>query len=381
MTDKATAAGELTDIGNKRYFGEGLLRWYRKERRDLPWRRSRNPYHIWVSEIMLQQTRVDTVIPYFNRFVGRFPTLRHLAEAPEDDVLKHWEGLGYYSRARNLQAAAREVVEHYGGEVPRGKAEVSGLKGVGPYTTGAILSIAYDQPEPAVDGNVMRVLSRYFCLEDDIARPATRVAMESLAQSLIPEGQAADFNQALMELGAMVCTPKSPSCPACPVGERCEGRLQGRERELPVKTKAKKARPVFRLAALIEGTGAYAGKVLVRQRPETGLLAQMWELPHIEAPDEEIWNRLDEGAGLLEAALAEDGVRVKASNEVVGEAQHIFTHLVWKIKVLGAAALEERYVADRTGYRWIGPEEFENYAWPNVFRKLLTEYFLLVRRE
>ncbi len=371
----------MTDIENKLYFGESLLRWYRKERRDLPWRRSRDPYHIWVSEIMLQQTRVDTVIPYFNRFVGRYPTLRHLAEAPEDDVLKIWEGLGYYSRARNLQAAAREVVERYEGEVPRGKAEVSGLKGVGPYTTGAILSIAYDQPEPAVDGNVMRVLSRYFCLEDDIARPATRVAMEGLARSLIPEGRAADFNQALMELGAMVCTPKSPSCPSCPVGENCEGRRQGRERELPLKTKAKKARPVFRLAALIEGTGALAGKVLVRQRPETGLLAQMWELPHIEVPDEDAWNRLEEGAGLLEAALGEDGVRVKAGNEAIGEAQHIFTHLVWKIKVLGAAALEERYVADRTDYRWIGPEEFESYAWPNVFRKLLTEYFLRTQRE
>jgi len=371
----------LTVTDDKQYFGEGLLRWYRKVRRDLPWRRSRDPYHIWVSEIMLQQTRVDTVIPYFNRFVDRFPTLRHLAEAPEDDVLKHWEGLGYYSRARNLQAAAREVAERYGGEVPRSKAEVSALKGVGPYTTGAILSIAYDQPEPAVDGNVMRVLSRYFCLEDDIARPATRIGMEGLAQSLIPEGQAADFNQALMELGAMVCTPKSPSCPECPVGERCEGRLQGKERELPVKTKAKKARPVFRWAALIEGSGAFAGKVLVRQRPETGLLAQMWELPHIEVPDEDAWTRPEEGAALLETALAEDGVLVKAaSGEVVGEAQHIFTHLVWKIKVLGASALEEQYVADRTGYRWVGPEEFENYAWPNVFRKLLTEYFLLTLR-
>ncbi|RED63370.1 A/G-specific adenine glycosylase [Cohnella phaseoli] len=370
----------MTSESNKSYFGENLLRWYRKERRDLPWRRSRDPYHIWVSEIMLQQTRVDTVIPYFNRFMGRFPTLRHLAEAPEEDVLKHWEGLGYYSRARNLQSAAREVVERYEGAVPRVKAEVSTLKGVGPYTTGAILSIAYDQPEPAVDGNVMRVLSRYFCLEDDIARPATRVSMESLAQSLIPEGQAADFNQALMELGAMVCTPKSPSCPICPVGERCEGRLQGKERELPVKTKAKKARPVYRVAALIEGTGAFAGKVLVRQRPETGLLAQMWELPHIEVQDEEAWARLEEGAGSLEAALAEDGVRVRAATEVVGEAQHIFTHLVWRIKVLRASALEERFVEGSSGYRWIGPEQFEDYAWPNVFRKLLTEYFLQVQR-
>ncbi|TVY03233.1 A/G-specific adenine glycosylase [Cohnella terricola] len=361
---------------NKSDFGAGLLRWYRRVRRDLPWRRSRDPYHIWVSEIMLQQTRVDTVIPYFNRFMDRFPTVGHLAEAPEEDVLKHWEGLGYYSRARNLQSAAREVVEEYGGVMPRTKQEVAGLKGVGPYTTGAILSIAYNQPEPAVDGNVMRVLSRYFCLEDDIARPATRIGLEELAKELIPEGEAADFNQALMELGAMVCTPKSPSCTECPVGELCAGRLQGKERELPVKTKAKKARPVFRFAALIAGTGSHAGKVLVRQRPETGLLARMWELPHIEVPDEEAWDEPAAGIPLLEDGLAEDGVRIKATERIAGEAQHIFTHLVWNIKVLEAAALDEQYVADRTAYRWVGAEEFEDYAWPNVFRKLLTEYFI-----
>lgn len=361
---------------SNRYFSMDLLRWYRKERRDLPWRRSRDPYHIWVSEIMLQQTRVDTVIPYFNRFVDRFPSLRQLAEAPEEDVLKHWEGLGYYSRARNLQSAAREVVAQYGGQVPSGKKEVSGLRGVGPYTAGAILSIAYNQPEPAVDGNVMRVLSRYFCLEDDIARPATRIGIEGLAQSLIPEGDAADFNQALMELGALVCTPKSPSCGECPVARLCVGRLEGREQELPVKTKAKKARDVYRFAALVEGKGANAGKVLVRQRPETGLLATMWELPHMEVPDADVWESLAEGKQRLEAALAEEGLTIRAEERMIGEAKHIFTHLVWKIRVMPATASDEKYVADRTAYEWVGPDNFENYVWPNVFRKLLTEYFI-----
>jgi len=362
---------------NKRYFSTELLRWYQKERRDLPWRRSRDPYHIWVSEIMLQQTRVDTVIPYFNRFVDRFPSLEHLAEAPEEDVLKHWEGLGYYSRARNLQTAVREVVEQYGGRVPSNKQEVSSLKGVGPYTAGAILSIAYNQPEPAVDGNVMRVLSRYFCLEEDIARPSTRVGMEHLAQELIPDGEAADFNQALMELGALVCTPKSPSCSECPVAELCLGRLEGRERELPLKTKAKKARPVFRFAALIEGTGPNEGKVLVRQRPDTGLLAKMWELPHIEVADEAAWDSLTLGKRALEEALAEEGVRIHATERVAGDAQHIFTHLVWNIRMLAAVAAEEGNVVESTAYRWVGPEQFEDYAWPNVFRKLLTEYYIL----
>jgi len=366
----------LTGDAAKKHFSEELLTWYRGAKRDLPWRRSRDPYHIWVSEIMLQQTRVDTVIPYFNRFVDRFPTLRVLAGAPEEDVLKHWEGLGYYSRARNLQSAAREVVERYGGEVPRDKKEVSGLKGVGPYTTGAILSIAYDQPEPAVDGNVMRVLSRYFLIEEDIAKPATRIGMEALAQSLIPLGEAADFNQALMELGALVCTPKSPSCEGCPVAAGCAGRAAGQETELPVKTKAKKAKPVHRYAALILGTGERAGRVLVRRRPETGLLAKMWELPHVELPDEAAWESPAEGARLLEAELAAEGVRIRSGESVVGEAQHIFTHLVWKIKVLEAFALDESYVADRTAYRWVGPDEFEDYAWPNVFRKLLTEYLI-----
>jgi A/G-specific adenine glycosylase len=361
---------------NKLYFSTELLYWYQKERRDLPWRRSRDPYHIWVSEIMLQQTQVDTVIPYFNRFVDRFPSLQMLAEAPEDEVLKYWEGLGYYSRARNLQSAVREVVNQYGGQVPRQKKEVSSLKGIGPYTAGAILSIAYNQPEPAVDGNVMRVLSRYFCLEDDIARPSTRVQMEGLAQELIPIGTAADFNQALMELGALICKPKSPSCQSCPVMKLCLGRIEGREKELPVKTKAKPPKPVYRLAALVEGTGKHAGKVLVRQRPHTGLLARMWELPHVEVPDRAGWDSLSAGRQWLESALAEDGLRVRATQHI-GDAQHTFTHLIWNIKVLAAVAADEERITERVPYKWVGPDDFENYAWPNVFRKLLTEYFIL----
>ncbi len=358
----------------KQYFSIELLRWYRRERRDLPWRRTKDPYHIWVSEIMLQQTRVDTVIPYFNRFVGRFPTLRDLAEAQEDDVLKHWEGLGYYSRARNLQTAVREVVAHYDARVPSDKKAVSALKGVGPYTAGAILSIAYNQPEPAVDGNVMRVLSRYFLLEDDIAKPATRVGMESLAASLIPDGEASDFNQALMELGALVCTPKSPSCGDCPVALHCMARQAGRERELPVKSKAKPPKPVLRLAALIEGTGRRAGQVLVRQRPASGLLANMWELPHTEAPNADVWNDIDAGGNWLSGTLAaEEGVRVRAAG-LRGEAQHVFTHLVWQIRVIEAELDETQPLPEH--YRWVGPEEFENYSWPNVFRRWLTEYFI-----
>lgn len=358
----------------KRFFGTELLGWYRAVRRDLPWRRSRNPYHIWVSEIMLQQTRVDTVIPYFHRFIERFPTVEALADAPEEDVLKAWEGLGYYSRARNLQSAVREVSERYGGEVPSEKEAVSGLKGVGPYTAGAILSIAFNKPEPAVDGNVMRVLSRFFCLEDDIAKPSTRGKMESLARELIPEGAASDFNQALMELGALVCTPKSPVCLTCPVMEHCAGRLAGKEGELPVKTKAKPPKPVFRLAVLIEGTGVREGQVLVRQRPHTGLLARLWELPHVEAPNKSVWAAPEAAADWLKGALATEGLTV-IPVEHAADAEHVFSHLHWYLKVWTAKAEAESQGPDGGAYRWVGADDYDELAWPNVFRKLLKDYF------
>jgi A/G-specific adenine glycosylase len=355
-------------------FGRELLRWYRKERRDLPWRRTRDPYSIWVSEIMLQQTRVDTVIPYYHRFFDRFPTVLDLAEAPEEDVLKHWEGLGYYSRARNLQAGAKEVVDRFGGQVPKEKKDVFGLKGVGPYTAGAILSIAFGQPEPAVDGNVMRVLSRHFLIEDDIARPATRAPMERLARELIPEGEAADFNQALMELGAMVCTPKSPSCDNCPVSEHCAAKRENRVKDLPVKSKAKPPKPEYRLAALIEGTGDNVGKVLVRRRADQGLLARMWELPHLEAPSLATWESPNKGGAYLADLLAAEGIELVHPQHLADE-QHIFTHLIWHVRVLRATGSVPAF-DERSDYVWVGPEQFENYAWPNVFRKILTDYFI-----
>ncbi len=260
----------------KAFYARELLAWYRRCKRDLPWRRSRDPYRIWVSEIMLQQTRVETVIPYYHRFMEQFPTIEALADAPEEQVLKAWEGLGYYSRARNLQAAAREVKEEYGGIVPDDPEAVRSLKGVGPYTSGAILSIAYERSEPAVDGNVMRVLSRFFLLTEDIAKPGTRVTIERLARSLIPEGAAGDFNQALMELGATVCTPKSPQCLTCPVMERCGARLEGRVDELPIKAKAKPPRPEARAAALVADE---SGRLLIRRRPADGPLGAAARAP------------------------------------------------------------------------------------------------------
>lgn len=417
---------------SKVFFSTELLIWYEGAKRDLPWRRHRDPYYIWVSEIMLQQTRVDTVIPYFQRFIERFPTVTALSEAPEEDVLKCWEGLGYYSRARNLQAAAKQVVERHGGVVPDNKAEVSALKGVGPYTTGAILSIAFNRPEPAVDGNVMRVLSRYFMIEEDIMKTGTRTLMEELAAELIPQGRASDFNQALMELGALICTPKSPQCLICPVMARCTGRLEGAEERLPVKSKAKPPRPEYRLAAVVEGGGDLAGRVLVRQRPDTGLLARMWELPHIPAAA-----MAGEGAGLpdgpamdrLAAELAEAGFPARPEGAMMN-AEHTFSHIHWNLRVFRFAAeapgSASRSVPDTarlssisdgsfaqvaavaespaeyesaggtgntgstaeyktsgdtdgpgstTEYRWITRQDMDKLAFPNVFLKILNSYF------
>ncbi|MGO4345223.1 A/G-specific adenine glycosylase [Paenibacillus sp. MCAF9] len=412
----------MGEIDVKTYFSTELLNWYRLIKRDLPWRINKDPYRVWVSEIMLQQTRVDTVIPYYNQFMSKFPTVRALAEAPEEEVLKSWEGLGYYSRARNLQAGAKEVAQRYGGIVPDDKASVAGLKGVGPYTSGAIMSIAFNRPEPAVDGNVMRVLSRYFCLEDDIAKASTRVGIEKLAASLIPEGAAGDFNQALMELGALVCTPKSPSCLPCPVMEHCEARLAGREMELPIKTKAKPPRPEFRAAAIVVGSGENTGKVLVRQRPATGLLAQMWELPHLLLPPDKV-NWLDEAAPKEQGELAEmisrmldedTGLLIRPRSWFT-DADHIFSHIHWKMRFYLADLGETSYsaidadIAAASGsaaiaaeaassyevnkkaaaidvsteehneqpgtYRWISKEDMDTLPFPNLFLRILKQFW------
>lgn len=396
---------------SKTYFSRELLVWYDRSKRDLPWRRHRDPYFIWVSEIMLQQTRVDTVIPYFHRFIERFPTIRELAEAPQEDVVKMWEGLGYYSRARNLQAAAQQIVELHDGQMPSEREHVFALKGVGPYTAGAILSIAFNRPEPAVDGNVMRVLSRYLLIEDDIAKPKTRIGMEKIIPGLIPEGRASDFNQALMELGALICTPKSPHCLICPVMEHCRGRLEGMERELPVKTKAKKPRPEQRLAVLLEGSGEREGRVLVRRRPRTGLLAGMWELPHIAADGAVGSAAGGEELGLevvqLEEMLEDLGLSWSPMSPYM-TAEHTFSHIHWTMRVLitreepeilaqlaaesgvpYAIAVPEAAAGELAGglgadgeeggtdteWRWISQSDMREIAFPNLFLNILNRYF------
>ncbi|GAA0370109.1 A/G-specific adenine glycosylase [Bacillus horti] len=354
-------------------FQDALLSWFERNMRDLPWRKDRDPYKIWVSEIMLQQTQVDTVIPYFNRFMERFPSLEALAEAPEDDVLKHWEGLGYYSRARNLQTAVKEVQEQYGGKVPDEPNEIAKLKGVGPYTAGAILSIAYGKPEPAVDGNVMRVFSRIFAIQEDIQKPKTRKLFEELIRGLIPENSTSYFNQGIMELGALICRPKSPQCMFCPVIEMCQGRSLGIEQELPVKQKKKKPK----LKKMVAGVVLANNMVFIRQRPETGLLAKLYEFPNLE------W----EADAELEISkylyqTYDFQTETSARYEHV---QHTFSHLIWDITVLelnlvGEVELVEGQLPVRlerqpfltnaeAGF-WVTLEELDRYAFPVSHQKI-----------
>ncbi|MFD1428126.1 A/G-specific adenine glycosylase [Kroppenstedtia sanguinis] len=334
-----------------------LLDWYDRNQRDLPWRESKDPYRVWVSEIMLQQTRVDTVIPYYERFMSLFPTPGALAAAKEDDVIKAWEGLGYYSRARNLHTAVKEVVETYDGVVPDDPATVSRLKGVGPYTTGAILSIAYNRPIPAVDGNVFRVLSRWFALWDDVTRTSARRKFEELDRLLIPQDRPGDFNQALMELGALICTPVSPACADCPVQEECQAYRDGIQAELPVKTKSKPPVPV----RMTFGWIRKGPQVLLQRRPSEGLLGRMWGLPTVETLPEELVP-----GGTLRDHWAGHGLKLELG-PVVGELDHVFSHRRWLITLVqGLCLAEENLPADCA---WVEEKELEHYALPNVYRK------------
>lgn len=261
---------------------EPLLFWYQKNKRSLPWRDQPTPYRVWVSEIMLQQTRVEAVKPYFERFLSQLPSIQALASCPEDRLLKLWEGLGYYSRARNLQKAARLLVEQYGGQLPADYRQLTALPGIGDYTAGAIASIAFGIAVPAVDGNVLRVISRILCCGDDIGLPQTKQSFRQLLLPVVPQHSAGDFNQALMELGATVCLPSSARCLLCPLAALCRAHQEGCTQQYPVKA-PKKARQIQQrtlfaiLCRTAEGTFT-----LLHRRPDSGLLAGLWEIPSVE---------------------------------------------------------------------------------------------------
>lgn len=339
-------------------FQEDLLTWYAENKRELPWRRDQKPYRIWVSEIMLQQTQVNTVIPYFERFMTLFPTVEDLAQAAEQDVLKAWEGLGYYSRARNLQHAAQEVVSHFNGHVPNTVKELGSLKGIGPYTRGAILSIAFEQPEPAVDGNVMRVLSRILKIEDNIAQPKTKRLFELYVRELISHENPSAFNQGIMELGALVCTPKAPKCMLCPVQAHCRAYAEGIETQLPIKSKAKKKRTRFYAALLIQNE---AGQYVIEKRPETGLLANLWQFPMV--PIDEI------GLDHMENWLhAEYGLKIQLGQKQ-DAIKHVFTHIIWQLDIFHAQTTVSVLTDERLMF--VEKANFKTYPFPVSHQKMM----------
>src|SRR5262245_18972756 len=298
-----------------------LLAWYRRHRRDLPWRATRDPYRIWVSEVMLQQTQVATARPYYDAFLRRFPTLPSLAAAREPQVLAAWSGLGYYRRARHLHAAARAVASEHGGRVPNDPETFGRLPGVGRYTTGAVLSIAFDRPLAALDGNVARVLSRWFAVRVSVRESQGARRLWRLAQALVPMRRSGDWNQALMELGATICTPRSPVCEKCPVSRFCRARALGRPEAFPPIAPRRATERVRRAVAVIER----GGRVLMARRSGT-LLDGLWEPPGVEPSDRASARRS------LESLLAAAGLRAKLE-PTRQRVRHAITHRVYDVEV------------------------------------------------
>ena len=310
---------------------EPLLAWYRKGHRILPWRERRDAYEIWVSEIMLQQTRVEAVKPFFERFTTALPDISALAQCGEEELLKLWEGLGYYNRVRNMQKAAKQVMEEFGGRLPADYEKLKSLAGIGSYTAGAIASIAYEIPVPAVDGNVLRVISRLTEDDSDILKQSTKSRVERALLEIMPAGSAGDFNQALMELGAVICVPNgAPKGRGCRLRQFCLVRAHGTEMGLPVKKKAKERRVEERtVLVILDGE-----HLAVRKRPPKGLLAGMFEFPNFDGylSEEEVLKLL-KGYGLMPLQIRK-----------LEDARHIFSHVEWRMRgyAVRIAALEER---------------------------------------
>ena len=339
-----------------------LLAWFRREARDLPWRRTRDPYRIWLSEVMLQQTRIDQGLPYYKRFIAAFPTVRALAAAKEDQVLKQWEGLGYYSRARNLHRAAQVIVEERDGAFPETAAHWQRLPGVGPYTAGAVASMAFDERTPVVDGNVKRVLSRLYDIDACIDQTATQRRLWALAEDLVPARRPGDFNQALMELGARVCVPRGPRCAACPVRAVCAARAAGTQHDRPVRRPRKPARREEIVVAAIRKNGRY----LLGKRPAGGLLGGLWEFPGGKIEPGETHE-----AALVREAREELGIRIRVKG-LVAAVRHAYTHLrvtlhVYHCEHSGGAVRARAH----DELKWIRRNQLSRYPLPKANHKFL----------
>jgi len=358
----------LTAAPSPATLGSRLLEWMRASSRDLPWRRNRTPYSVWVSEVMLQQTQVATVIAYFERWMAEFPDITSLATAPLDRVLKAWEGLGYYARARNLHLAARSIVQRHNGRVPDRRSELLALPGIGRYTAGAILSIAYGQIEPVLDGNVRRVLCRVFDIAEDPRTPATEARLWDLSTALVqtaPPGLAGELNEALMELGALVCTPTSPDCLDCPIHELCLALARGTVAERPVRS-TRPALPHYDTVAAIMTNGS--GELLIMRRSLTGLLGGLWGFPGgAVRPGEEI------GAALARIVFEQTGMTA-TPQQLFAQVKHAYTHFritlhAFTAQIDGVAA---RPVAGAE-VRWVRPSELDQFAFPVTDRKIARQ--------
>lgn len=344
-----------------REIAPALLKWYRQHARRLPWRDLPAPYRVWVSEIMLQQTRVETVIAYFERWMERFPTLEALAGASEQEVLKAWEGLGYYSRARNLHRAARQVMETYAGQLPDDQAELEKLPGIGRYTAGAIASIAFGKDAPALDGNIRRVLARVFNVAVPARSPAGERQLWQLAAESLPPGRAGDYNQALMDLGSSICTPRAPACLICPIAVYCQARALGLQEARPV-LDAKPATPHYTVTAAVIFHG---GQVLIALRPSSGLLGGLWEFPGGKVEPGET---LEES--LRREIMEELGVTIQVG-EPIGVYQHGYTHFKVTLHAFHCQlGDQEPQALHATQIRWAPLAELDNYPMGKIDRQI-----------
>jgi A/G-specific adenine glycosylase len=365
----AHAPAELNDVNLDELaatIAARLSPWFERHKRDLEWRGTRDPYAIWISEIMLQQTRVETVRDYYSRFLARFPDVATLAAADQEDVLEAWSGLGYYRRARLLHRGARYVLNEHAGELPQRAADLRAVPGVGPYTAGAIASIAFDRPVALVDGNVARVISRLLAIAAPERQLATAKVHWVVAQAVLERGSPRVLAQALMELGATVCTPRQPRCAACPLRASCLADARGLSEQIPA-VRRKIAQPVEELwaAAIL-----WRGRLLLERRPETGLLAGMWCLPLLP--------RTSAAADTPRAPSPKEikathRLRVQKPEPVPKIIKHVFTHRIWKLRACRLAALgRARATLDETRYAWVQAGERPAGGLPKVTQKLLA---------
>lgn len=353
----------LDDPEARAAFRLRLLDWYRRHRRPLPWRASRDPYRIWISEIMLQQTRVEQIAPHFERFIARFPTLRELAAASEEEVLKAWEGLGYYARARNLYRAARRIAEEYEGRFPDTCEGLLSLPGIGQYTAAAVSSIAFDRPHPALDGNATRVLCRVLRIEEDPSRSAVKTRLIAAGERLLAPESAGDFNQGMMELGARICTPRQPRCLVCPVATWCRARAELADPSvLPIR-KTKKEKPHWEVTA---GLIWKRGKLLIAQRPTQGRLGGLWEFP---GGKQEPGETLPE---CLARELREElGIEIEVGEHLISVDQ-AYTHFDITLHAFAARHLRGQPQAlGCADWRWATLDKLDEYPFPRADRRII----------